>query len=493
MLLTFAIVTVFFVMVFSLDDMFIDLVAWTNNLHPNELTDDLLQKWRAMPEKNIAIMVANWHEAEVIGKMVAGNNRRVEYKNFHFFIGVYPNDLETVAAAQNASAAFQNVHVIINSKDGPTSKGQMLNEIARSIFRREEELGFQFDVFLMHDSEDILHPLSLKLINSEISRAEFLQIPVFSFERKLKDWVGSTYIDEFSEIHTKDMFVRQHLGAPLPSAGVGTSIQRKLMLALILGGDSCFLREESLTEDYVLGMSAALRGFRTAFACYYRNTEKGRDFIATREYFPNGFQAAIRQKTRWILGIVLQGSKIVPWTGSWIHKYFLYRDRRGPLNNAVALATTALFAMMIGHWLIYGVTPDFMSEAWFRVGSTIATLGLVNRLFHRMRAVYMVNGPKRIWLVPLRWPLGNIINFVASYRAIRQYHRAVVKKEPLKWAKTTHELPEDFGNELPEITQSIISSGSSHEHGHAPSPERLLPAGRKKDSSAATGGIEPSA
>jgi len=432
---------------FVIDDLSTDIYALIKKLGPKELTQKQLEYFRSLPEKNIAIIVANWHEHDVIGRMVTGNLKRVEYKNYHFFLGVYPNDIETCIAAENAAALSPNVHVVTNSKNGPTSKGQMLNEIVRDIIRKEDELNIQFDVFLMHDSEDVMHPLSLKVINAEIQNTDFLQTPIFSFDRPVREMIGSTYIDEFSELHTKDLFIRESLGAPVPSAGVGTAIQRRLMLTLMKDNDGDFLREDSLTEDYVLGMSSAIKGFKTSFRCYYTVDSKGkRQFIATREYFPNRFQAAVRQKTRWVLGIVFQGSKIVPWYGKLIHKFFLYRDRRGPANNIVAMATTALTAYLMIYPFIYGAMPEFMSTDWFKVGSTIATFGLFNRLFHRVRAVALVNGWKRVWMIPFRWPVGNVINFLATMRAFKEYRRAVIKKEPLRWAKTTHELPEGFGD-----------------------------------------------
>lgn len=434
------------VCLFVVDDLFIDAIAFAKRLGPKKLTSERLAQWRALPERNIAIVVANWHEAEVIGRMIGGNVKRLQYTNYHFFIGVYPNDPDTWIAAKQVAAFHSNVHVVVNSMHGPTSKGQMLNEIAREIVRTEPQLGIEFDIFLMHDSEDILHPLSLKMINAEIVRADFLQIPVFSFDRPVREWVGSTYIDEFAEIHTKDLFVREALGASIPSAGVGTALRRQLMLTLMAEHEGNFLREDSLTEDYVLGMSAMIKGFKTAFACWYVETEKGRDFIATREYFPEAFKSAVRQKTRWLLGIVFQGRKIVPWSGPLVHRYFLYRDRRGPLNNVLAMAMTALSVYLIFSTLLTGRAPEFMSETWFVIGSSIATTGMISRLLHRMRAVALVNGARRVWAVPFRWPVGNLINFLASIRAIKEYHRAVVRKEPLKWAKTTHVLPADFGH-----------------------------------------------
>lgn len=443
---------------FVIDDAITDFYALFKKLGPKELSKKQLSYFRTLPEKNIAIIVANWHEHEVIGRMVSGNLKRVDYKNYHFFLGVYPNDIETCIAAQNMEALFPNVHVVTNSKPGPTSKGQMLNEIVRQIIREEDELGFEFDVFLMHDSEDVLHPLSLKVINAEITNTDFLQTPIFSFDRPVNEIVGSTYIDEFSELHTKDLFVREALGAPVPSAGVGTAIQRRLMLTLMKDNEGDFLREDSLTEDYVLGMSSAIKGFRTSFRCYFTKDEKGnRNFIATREYFPNQYQAAVRQKTRWILGIVFQGSKIVPWYGKLIHKFFLYRDRRGPFNNFIAMATTVLTAYLMIYPFIYGTMPEFMSTDWFKVGSLVATFGLFNRLIHRVKAVGLVNGWMRVRVIPVRCPVGNVINFMATIRAIKDYHRAVIKKEPLRWAKTTHELPEGFGDHHEELNPVIIT------------------------------------
>lgn len=443
-----AFIILFFMCVFVIDDLFIDLVALVNRLKPTQLTADLLMRMKAKREKQIAIIIANWHEANVIGKMISGNIKNVQYSHYHFFLGVYPNDTETMIAVNNLQAVYPlKVHMIVNHKDGPTSKGQMLNEVIRGVLSFEKEKNLKFDVFLMHDSEDILHPHSLTVINSEIETTDFLQTPVFSFNRPFHQWVGSTYIDEFAEIHTKDLFVRQHLGAPVPSAGTGTALRRQLMLELMMNNQGDFLREDSLTEDYVLGMSAAILGFKTAFVCYYTKVNGKRDYIATREYFPNSFQAAIKQKARWVLGIVFQGQKIVPWFGSWVHKYFLYRDRRGPWNNTVAMATTALTIYLFAHKFFNGMFPHFVNTNWFFCFSVIGTLGMIIRALQRAIAVSQVNGKQNFLLSMLRWPLGNLINFCASVKAVREYHRSKVTRQPLRWSKTTHELPQGFGEE----------------------------------------------
>jgi adsorption protein B len=438
-------VTLALVVAFVFDDIFIDILAFIFHLKPQELNAQDLQELATIPERPIAIIVANWHEADVIGRMVTGNNRRLKYSQHHFFIGVYPNDGATVTVAKDVAQTSANTHVVINTKNGPTSKGQMLNEIVRAIFDREKEIGIEFSAFLMHDSEDILHPLSLKLINRNLKSTDFLQTPIFSMDRPMSQLVGGTYIDEFAELHTKDLFVRQRLGAPVPSAGVGTAIRRELMVALMQNPSRGFLREDSLTEDYVLGMSAALVGFKTAFCCYFQKTDDGRDYIATREYFPSQFGASVRQKTRWLLGIVFQGWRMVPWRGNLAHKYFLYRDRRGPLNNLVAMACTFLTLYLFFIFFFFHRPLPFMKETWFIIESVIATVGAISRIFHRALAVVRVNGWKRIWAIPFRWPVGNVVNSFASIRAFLQYRRARLTGKPLQWVKTTHVLPEGFG------------------------------------------------
>ncbi len=51
---------------------------------------------------------------------------------------------------------------------------------------------------------------------------DLIQIPVYPFEREWTHFTSMTYIDEFSELHGKDVPVREVLAGQVPSAGVGT-------------------------------------------------------------------------------------------------------------------------------------------------------------------------------------------------------------------------------------------------------------------------------
>lgn len=440
----------------ALDDFFVDIVALVKGLRPKEIDSDELRRLRRRPQKSIAVVIANWHEEDVIERMLRGNLARVEYARVWFFVGVYPNDRGTLEAAQRVARKDSRVIVVVNPQMGPTTKGQMLNVIFRHAFEVEEDQGFSFDLFLMHDSEDVLHPQSLLLINSEAENADFVQIPVFSFPRRRAQLIASTYIDEFSELHTKDLLVRDALDAGVPSAGVGTAISRKLAMAMMARQDGQVLVEGSLTEDYILGLTASEMGFKTRFVSRFIavRDENGRlrrrDFIATREYFPSEWKRAVRQKGRWVHGIVLQGGRMLSIGGSAARQYFLIRDRKGPITAAVGVLGFGLLSVNL---IAREFFPEFYHEELVSLYLSPVVLSLfafnllagVVRAIQRFRAVRLTQDLPTALLSVVRIPLGNFLNFFAVVRAVREDRAALRKGEAPKWTKTTHELPVDFG------------------------------------------------
>lgn len=436
-------------LVFTLDDLFIDLYALFNRIKPRIIPTDEMAQIKSLPQKNIAIIVANWKEAQVISPMITGNLRGIDYENYTFFLGVYPNDLPTWEAAAALEKIYPHkVIVVVNPQPGPTSKGQMLNEMARQIANAEIKLGLKYDFLLMQDSEDVLHKHSLSLMNFYGQNADFVQIPVFSFDVPKSDLIGGIYIDEFSESHTKDLLVREALGAAIPSAGVGTLIGIKLLKALQAEQNGDFLKEDTLTEDYHLGMMTKRLGFKSTFACVRYQKENGQlEFIATREYFPHKFQASMRQKSRWTLGIAFQGSNNLNWDGSWIDKYFMWRDRRGPLNSIlIVLSTVLLIGFLISDSL--GTTPKALTGVLFQSLLVLNLFNMTVRLIQRMRAVYITNAKVHILIVPARWLLANIVNLGATIKAYRQYSESLRTGKRPEWIKTEHKLPEQFGQEV---------------------------------------------
>ncbi len=434
-----------FYLLCGLDDLFIDLVAVFDNQGPRKLNAKLLKKMTTTPEKRIAIIVPAWKEGQIIDRMLLGNLSRIEYANYDFFVGVYPNDLETCQAVEKAAQQDSRVHRVINSRPGPTSKGQILNYVVDSILQFENERGVRFDAVLMQDAEDVIHPKTLPLVNLYLGKYDFIQVPVFSLNVSPFQLVGGTYIDEFSEHHTKDILVRSHLNAAVPSAGVGTGLSRELVLKMRELNRGQLLNETTVTEDYELGVRAHAMGFLSKFACFYYDKAGKREYIATREYFPKKFMRSVRQKTRWTTGIALQGNKNLGWIGRFSNQYFLFRDRKGLLTNIATFIGYPI--VLLALWLsMRGIEFPYHGGVFDSI-LYVNVLLMLNRLSQRAYCVTRVYGPWAVLTLLLRWPVANLINCLATVRALYQYSLSTITRTTIAWVKTEHELPDFFGKQ----------------------------------------------
>src|SRR5262249_8498516 len=118
----------------NLDDLFLDLAClyrWllASNSRRRRVRVPTEAELDGAPRKRIAIFVPLWREHQVIRQMIEHNLAALRYERFDFFIGVYPNDELTRAAAQELEARFRNVHVALCPHKGPTCKADNLNWI----------------------------------------------------------------------------------------------------------------------------------------------------------------------------------------------------------------------------------------------------------------------------------------------------------------------------------------------------------------------------
>ena len=101
---------------------------------------------RKTPPKMLAVSIAAWHEANVIGNVITNFINTTDYPKsmYHLFVGVYPNDPETIDAVNAVSEQFPNVHAVINCVDGPTTKAQNINHMIRQIrqFGKDNNIRF---------------------------------------------------------------------------------------------------------------------------------------------------------------------------------------------------------------------------------------------------------------------------------------------------------------------------------------------------------------
>jgi len=113
---------------------------------------------------------------------------------------------------------------------------------------------------MTHNSEDVIHPFSLLVINYLIPRKDMVQLPVFPLEVPLREFTHWSYADEFAENHTKLMLVCEITGGFVPAAGVGVAFTRRAFEWFNLEQKQIF-STDTLTEDYELGLRKNLEGF----------------------------------------------------------------------------------------------------------------------------------------------------------------------------------------------------------------------------------------
>ncbi|OON38519.1 type II secretion system protein E [Izhakiella australiensis] len=464
-----AITLAIMMLISGLDDLFIDIIYWSRRI---VRTLTIYRRHRPMDyrvlyepdEKPLAIMVPAWNETGVIGNMAELAAMTLDYENYHIFVGTYPNDPDTQRDVDEVCARFPNVHKVVCARPGPTSKADCLNNILDAITQFEQSANFTFSGFILHDAEDVISPMELRLFNYLVDRKDLIQIPVYPFERKWSHFTSMTYIDEFAELHGKDVPVREALAGQVPSAGVGTCFSRRAVMALLADGDGIAFDVQSLTEDYDIGFRLKAKGMTEIFVRFpvvdeaaqakrarFLQSARSSSIICVREYFPDTFTTAMRQKSRWIIGIVFQGFKTHRWAKSPMLNYFLWRDRKGAISNFLSFIAMIIMLQLVMLLIYQRLWPNawqflsiFSGSSWL-VTLLWVNFGLMsNRILQRVIFVTVYYGLAQGLLSIVRLFWGNLINFMANWRALRQ---VIQHGDPRRvaWDKTTHDFPSVSG------------------------------------------------
>ena len=447
------------------DDLFIDSYYWTTyalrrlkyprKRFPLLTEDDLLD----MPQKRGAIFIAAWKEDDVIEEMLITNSTLINYQNFDFFVACYPNDEPTLNKVRSAVSQLPNVVAAVNPKPGPSNKADNLNAAFLALKRREQELNIHYDFIVMHDPEDILHPLEMRLYNYLLHKRDpdMIQTPIFPLAAPWSHFTASSYMDEFAETHTKDIYVREWLRGFVPSAGVGTCIQRRVLdrLSDELGPAKIF-NTESLTEDYDFGLRLKLKGgkaifvrqfvWRTRDQAGHRLTKPYQEMIATRAHFPATFYTALRQRTRWMVGIVFQNWQQFGWVGDMRTRWLLFHDRKGLWANTLVMFNYLFLLVSTFHmslrWLVWpGMSPMLSGAWWVKTAFVICVMMMLNRIAQRAIATCRIYGWQQGCLSFARLAWDNLINISVTFRAAHQFVASELQGAKIAWDKTQHFFP----------------------------------------------------
>jgi len=426
-----------------------------------------LEKLRMREQQRIAVMVPACNEGEVVAAMVNNIIQRVEYKNYLVFVGTYPNDAATQSAVDRLAKEFPQIIKVVTPLPGPTTKADCLNNVYKMIKQYEERHDVNFDIIVMHDAEDVVHPHSFLLYNYLIPRVDVMQLPILPLPTHWRKLVHWSYADEFSETHMKDVPVREKISGFVPYAGTGTGFSRRVFRTLEQMGGYKIFNEDTMTEDYSMSKRIRETGFTSIFVNlvlaggddkWYTPLCKRTTFIANWAYFPMDFHRAVRQKTRWIIGISLQEWELGGWTGSLRIKENLLKDRK----VFVAAGTSLLGYVLLAYFIVFALGDNnvigFKLLPIIDQGSKLQRLVMVDtffmffRMFQRVVFVGMVYGlPEGLMSVP-RLVVGNVINGLAAFRALQAFARARQGKAAVRWDNTQHvegvgELPSDDSEE----------------------------------------------
>jgi len=428
----------------SLDDLFIALAA----IFPN---GERRCRWptdaeaSSVPERRIAILVPLWKEERVIGRMLERNVTAIQYANYDFFAGAYRNDALTVAAVTEAARRSSRVHLALVAHNGPTSKGDCLNTIFDCLLEYEAAHGIRYEVIVTHDAEDLVAPESLRLVNWFSRDYQMVQIPVLPLPTGLAEMTHGVYCDEFAEYQLKDIPARQRLGGFLPSNGVGTGFDRNALERLAATRGGRIFDPACLTEDYENGFRLHSLGFRQIFVPLRLPASA---LVATREYFPRRMCSAIRQRSRWVAGIALQGWQHHGWRAPLRQLYFFWRDRKGLVGNLLSPMANLLFLCWVAGWRGFSGIPAWLD----RLCTASLSLSLIHFLIRTALSARVYGWRFSAGVLP-RMFWGNLLNCAATLSALRQFAAARLRGHALAWRKTDHKYPAYYthGQSLGEL------------------------------------------
>src|SRR5262249_42673319 len=132
-------------------------------------------------------------------------------------------------------------------------------------------------------------------------------------------------------------------------------------------------------------------GTSEPFLTSFGKSTREASVICVREFFPDTLAAAIRQKSRWIIGIAYQGLKTRGWTRDPTLTYFLWRDRKGAISNFVSFRTTLVLLELIALWLYQTLDSDsyrfisiFEGGPWVTALLAANLLLMMNRMAQRV-------------------------------------------------------------------------------------------------------------
>lgn len=441
-------------LVSGLDDLLVDVLyfrLWlrrrrARQRHGAVTADALPAPHRRQP---LAVFIPAWNESMVIGSMLkAALTAWQGDAAITLFVGWYVNDPATGREVAQVAAGDARIRSVPVPRAGPTTKADCLNHLWAYMLDEEARLGHTYLAVVLHDAEDAVSTAEPDVVRHLIARRAkaCVQFPVLPVPVRGSPMVSGHYVDEFAEIHAKDLPLREAMGAPLPAAGVGCAFARHALAEVARERGGLPFDADSLTEDYVLGLRLSASG---AGAFVRLATSPRGALVATREHFPDDFFAAVRQKARWLTGIALQGWDQFGWRGSLAARYWFLRDRKALFAFYLNLSCYLIVLLLLTLWLWQALDPaapgfaPVAGERWLKALLGFNAMLLFWRLLVRALFVWRAAGLRQALFSLPRSLVANAINVAAAFRALRLYMLRGLGMQRLVWDHTRHHLLPD--------------------------------------------------
>ncbi len=433
------IMTIVSALVLHLDDLFSDVLWVLKKAFRRRVLQSEIQNWTSLPQRKIAIVIPCWRSASHLEQMIRGNLQQLKYENYCIFLGVYEEDSETREAAYALTRYFSSpgskkVETLEFQQSVAPTKAALCNEMLRRIYKMDQSAN-RFEAFFITDSDESWNSHTLLYLNGEFESAPMVQIPVLCERDEKISLSMGTYADELAEVAVKEIPLRSAMKSPPPPFCGGIFLQRTLLTTLL--STPTVFSEDLLAEAYQLGRKSSLLGFRVKSESIF--LEPTKEFLANRKFFPERVASAVEQKSRITFGVTFQNLENF-YPQNLAETYFFWRDRRGSWVTLFLSLSSLLVVLSL--FETANATP--ILPPWLETVSFLNFFFWIRRIVFRMYCTSLVYGWKLSLAVPLRWPVGNFINSISTWRAVSYWWKSRRKNSLPQWSPREKRIPKSF-------------------------------------------------
>mgnify|MGYP001770649309 CR=1 FL=1 len=374
----------------------------------------------------IAVMIPAFKEENVIGRtldFLIKASEAYDPRLVKIYVGTYPNDPGTRKIVKQYERLYPIVEEVVNSKNGPTTKAQNLNNIYSHVNKAFEIVG-------IHDAEDFIPNNILLATNyyyQKIKDNDKIAGIQFAVRAK-KDNLSLTNLMYLLMFRFNNLFLTARSGKSfIPSHGTATYYKQS-DLELIKNSRGYIWDEKNFTEDFELSLYKYFHLGKTLIYVPYPYVE---------EYFPSSWKRSIKQIARWQYGNIQA-----------LKKHFLYILKKSKLVEDLIYSSSFGFYSLSLFWIL--MIPSMLITALFNMHTNytpleniVYTINTFNGIRWMSEGIYLIeklklndekNTLKRI-SKNILFPVFS--SFISSSANIYMIKRYLLTKNKI-WSKTEH-------------------------------------------------------